>query len=92
MGDVTISVPDELLHRARLAGLNLSRVTAIAIIEELRRQEELAALDAFVDEIDTGLGRQPQRRPTRPPAPWEIEPLPERPAPPWPPEGSGGSS
>lgn len=92
MGDVTISVPDELLHRARLAGLNLSRVTAIAIIEELRRQEEIAALDAFVDEIDTGLGRQPQRGPTRPPAPWETEPFPERPAPPWPPEGSGGSS
>ncbi|MBO0748025.1 MAG: type II toxin-antitoxin system CcdA family antitoxin [Acidimicrobiaceae bacterium] len=89
MGDVTITVPDELLYRARQAGLNLSRVTAIAIIEELRRQEDLAALDAFVDEIDAGLGRPPQRERLRPTAAWESEPLPERPAPEWPPDGGG---
>lgn len=82
-------MPDELLYRARQAGLNLSRVAAIAIIEELQRQEQLAALDAFVDEIDSGLGRRPDRQPPRPKAAWESEPLPERPAPPWPPEGSG---
>ena len=79
-------MPDELLFRARQAGLNLSRVAAIAIIEELRRQEEMAALDAFVEEIDAGLGRRPERRPPRPRAAWESEPFPERPAPPWPPE------
>ncbi len=84
MGQVTVTVPDELLQQAQLAGLNLSRLTAFAIIEELRRQAELQALDAFVDDIDAGLGRSPAKPPTRPKAPWETEPLPDRPARPHP--------
>jgi hypothetical protein len=89
MGQITISVPDELLYRARLAGLNISRLSAFAIIEELDRQAQIEALDAYVNEIDAGLGRTPPRSPTRPPAPWETEPLQNRPAPgpPGPPEG-----
>jgi hypothetical protein len=80
MGQVTITVPDELLQQAQMAGLNLSRLAAIAIIEELERQAHIEALDAFVDEIDAGLGRSPSRQPPRPKAPWETEPLPDRPA------------
>lgn len=81
MGQVTISVPDELIYRAQMAGLNLSRLAAIAILQELDRQAHLEALDAYVDEIDAGLGRTPKRRPVTPPAAWETEPLQERPAP-----------
>jgi hypothetical protein len=80
MGQVTISVPDELLLQAQMAGLNLSRLAAFAIIEELGRQAQLEALDAYVDEIDAGLGRSPAKPPARPKAPWETEPLPDRPA------------
>jgi hypothetical protein len=89
MGDVTVSIPDELLYRAQLAGLNLSRLAAIAILDELGRQAQLEALDAYVDQIDAGLGRTPGGPRPRPSQPWETEPLQNRPAPPRSPDQRG---
>jgi Post-segregation antitoxin CcdA len=80
MGEVTISIPDELIERARAAGLNVSREAAFAIIAELDREAHRQALDAYVAEIDRGLGRHPEPPPRPARAPWEDEPLPDRPA------------
>ena len=53
---VNITVPDELLSRARAAGLNVSRVASAALAEELDRLAKIAALDAYLSELDTELG------------------------------------
>jgi post-segregation antitoxin (ccd killing protein) len=41
-----ITLPDELLERARAAGLNVSRVSAAALSEALDRRTRIAALDS----------------------------------------------
>lgn len=56
MARVNISVPDDLVERARAAGLNVSRLAAAALSEELDRRAKLAALDAYLDELDAELG------------------------------------
>ena len=59
MARVTITVPDELLARATAAGLNLSHVTAVALVEELERQAKRAELDAYLAELENELGPVP---------------------------------
>ena len=59
MARVNITVPDDLLLRARAAGLNVSRVAAAALAEELDRQAKIAALDAYLAELDDELGPVP---------------------------------
>jgi post-segregation antitoxin (ccd killing protein) len=59
MARVNITVPDALLEQARAAGLNVSRVAASALLEELDRRAKIAALDAYLDELDAGLGAVP---------------------------------
>jgi hypothetical protein len=59
MARVNITIPDELLDRARAAGLNVSRVTASALLEELDRRERIAALDSYLQELDATLGPVP---------------------------------
>jgi hypothetical protein len=59
MARVNITVPDELVERARAAGLNVSRLAAAALTEELDRREKLAALDAYLRELDAELGPVP---------------------------------
>jgi hypothetical protein len=56
MARVNITVPDDLLERARAAGLNVSRVTASALSEELDRRAKIAALDSYLRELDIALG------------------------------------
>lgn len=56
MARVNITVPDELLDRARAAGLNVSRVSAAALSEELDRRAKIAALDSYLRELDIELG------------------------------------
>ena len=56
MARVNITVPDELLSRARTAGLNVSRLAASAVAEELDRLAKIAELDAYLAELDTELG------------------------------------
>ena len=56
MARVNITVPDDLLGRARAAGLNVSRVSASALSEELDRRAKIDALDNYLRELDAELG------------------------------------
>lgn len=56
MARVNITVPDELLGQAKAAGLNVSRLAADALAEELDRRAKLAELDAYLAELDAELG------------------------------------
>ena len=60
MARVNITIPDELLEHARAAGLNVSRLAAAALAEELARRAKIAALDAYLAELDAELGPIPQ--------------------------------
>lgn len=60
MARVNITIPDELLEHARAAGLNVSRLAAAALVEELDRRAKIAALDAYLAELDAELGPIPQ--------------------------------
>ena len=60
MARVNITVPDELLDRARAAGLNVSRLVAAALAGELDRRAKLAELDSYLAELDAELGPVPQ--------------------------------
>lgn len=59
MARVNITVPDALLLRARSAGLNVSRVSASALTDELDRRAKVAALDRYLEELDAALGPIP---------------------------------
>jgi hypothetical protein len=56
MARVNITVPDDVLGRARAVGLNVSRVAASALSEELDRRAKIAALDSYLRELDAELG------------------------------------
>jgi len=60
MARVNITVPDDLLERARAAGLNVSRVSASALSEELDRRAKVATLDRLLRELDAELGPIPR--------------------------------
>lgn len=59
MARVNITVPEDLLARARAAGLNVSRTAARALDEELDRRAKVEALDAYLGELDAQLGPIP---------------------------------
>jgi post-segregation antitoxin (ccd killing protein) len=56
MSRVNITVPDDVAAQAREAGLNVSRVATIALIEELDRRAKIAALDTYLAELEAELG------------------------------------
>jgi post-segregation antitoxin (ccd killing protein) len=56
MARVNITVPDELLVRARLADLNVSRVASAALLEELDRLAKIAELDEYLASLNQELG------------------------------------
>lgn len=56
MARVNITVPDDLLDRARAAGLNVSRTAAEALADELDRRAKIAELDRLLAEWDAELG------------------------------------
>ncbi len=56
MARVNITVPDEVLAQARAANLNVSRLAASALAEELDRRAKVAELDAYLAELDAELG------------------------------------
>jgi predicted transcriptional regulator len=60
MARVNITVPDDLLKRARVAGLNVSRLAAAALADELDRQAKCRELDAYLADLDAELGPVPQ--------------------------------
>lgn len=53
---VNITVPDELIARARAAGLNVSGVTADALAEELDRLEKIQGMWDYLAELEAELG------------------------------------
>jgi hypothetical protein len=60
MARVNITIPDELLDHARDAGLNVSRLAAAALAEELDRRTKVTALDAYLADLDAELGPVPE--------------------------------
>lgn len=56
MARVNVSIPDELLRRAKIAGLNISKLTRGAIVEELDRLAKIAAVDEYLAELEAELG------------------------------------
>lgn len=60
MARVNITLPDELLAQARAAGLNVSRLAAAALAEEIDRLAKIRELDAYLAELDAELGPVPQ--------------------------------
>ena len=56
MARVNISLPDELYHRAKGAGLSVSKLARDAIIQELERLAKIAALDEYLAELEAELG------------------------------------
>ena len=51
-----ISLPDDLDEQARSARLNVSALAQRAVADELDRRERMAALDAWLDELDAAHG------------------------------------
>ena len=51
-----ISLPDDLDDQARSARLNVSALAQRAVADELGRRARMAALDAWLDELDTAHG------------------------------------
>lgn len=56
MARVNITVPDEVIERARAAGLNVSRVATAALVDELDRRSKIEALDAYLLQLERELG------------------------------------
>jgi post-segregation antitoxin (ccd killing protein) len=51
-----ISLPDDLDEQARRARLNVSALAQRAVADELDRRQRMAALDAWLDELDAAHG------------------------------------
>jgi hypothetical protein len=60
MARVNITLPDDLLNQARAAGLNVSRLAAGAVAEELDRRVKLSELDSYLADLENQLGPVPQ--------------------------------
>ena len=56
MSRVNITIPDELLQRARAAGLNVSSLAAAALLDELDRRTKITELDTYLRQLDAELG------------------------------------
>lgn len=56
MASVNITIPDDLLAEARAARLNVSRLAAAALGEELDRRAKIAELDRYLRELEAELG------------------------------------
>jgi hypothetical protein len=56
MARVNITVPDDVLRGARTAHLNVSRIAASALSEELSRRAKIAALDIYLHELEVQMG------------------------------------
>lgn len=56
MARVNITIPDDLYHQARGAGLNISQLAQRAVSTELGRLAKIAELDTYLAELETELG------------------------------------
>lgn len=60
MARVNVSVPDDVISRAREAGVNVSRVATSALEDELDRLARIALLDAHLADLDERHGPVPE--------------------------------
>jgi predicted transcriptional regulator len=65
MARMNISLPDELMRRAKEAGLNVSKLARHAIAEELDRLAKIAAVDEYLAELEAELGPIPAEEQAR---------------------------
>lgn len=56
MARVNVTVPDEVVARARAAGLNISQIATRGPAEELDRRAKLAELHAYLAQLEAGHG------------------------------------
>lgn len=59
MARVNITIPDDLIARARCEHLNVSRLAAAALADELDRRAKFAELDSYLAQLDAELGPVP---------------------------------
>lgn len=56
MARVNVSIPDEVIHQARAAGLNVSAIATSALREALADQARIASLEEYLTQLDHDLG------------------------------------
>ena len=56
MARVNITVPDDVISAARSAGLNVSAVATAALAAQLERLEKIAALEAYLADLEAEHG------------------------------------
>ncbi len=56
MARVNITIPDDVVQRARAHGVNVSRVATSALEEELERIAKISLLRSYLDELEGQLG------------------------------------
>ncbi len=59
MARVNVTIPDDVIEQARAEGLNVSRIATAALLDELDRRAKVAALDAYLAELEAELGPVP---------------------------------
>ncbi len=59
MARLNITMPDEVVARGRAAGVNFSALATAAVEAEIERQSKIAALDAYLAELEAELGPIP---------------------------------
>ena len=59
MARVNVSIPDDVIERAREAGLNVSRLATSALEEALERQIKVAMVDHYLAARENELGPIP---------------------------------
>ena len=52
-------MPDDLYNAARASGLNISQLSQQAVQAELARRSKVAALDAYLEQLEDELGPVP---------------------------------
>ncbi len=60
MARVNVSIPDDVIERAREAGLNVSRLATSALEEALEKQVKIELAKQYLAELEAELGPIPQ--------------------------------
>lgn len=60
MARVNVSIPDDVIERARAGGLNVSRIATSALEQALEKQLKIAMVDEYLAELEAELGPIPQ--------------------------------
>ena len=68
-----ISLPDDLDEQARRARLNVSALAQRAVADELDRRARMAALDAWLDNLDATQGVPSAKAKTKDPPPSGVD-------------------